>query len=109
MIHWVIGNGESRKNIDISKLEGVTYGAEDTDVVAVVSVAKEEEPEEEERGMHEEEDEDLNRLDGWDKPEYDLDELTLQPKKTFYNLVLLVQFYVEIPFTICGFHLKFFF
>lgn len=47
-----------------------------------------------------EEDEDLNRLDGWDKPEYDLDELTLQPKKTFYNLVLLVQFYVEIPFTI---------
>ena len=26
LIHWVIGNGESRKNIDISKLEGVTYG-----------------------------------------------------------------------------------
>ena len=26
LIHWVIGNGESRKHIDINKLEGITYG-----------------------------------------------------------------------------------
>ena len=26
LIHWVIGNGESRKNIDIDKLKGVKYG-----------------------------------------------------------------------------------